>query len=193
MVLMRILKRWWLGRLAFVGIGSALVTTGLACCGGVPARVKHPTIRLTSSNFSHHRTISTSETLTVTATTTTPTSECAPYARINDGKNRSKDYKLYDDGSHGDQTPGDGIWHLDLPWKKTDIAEGAVEIRIVLEFEDSFQYQPEYGAQVRIRAGDRKPGEQAPGDGQDATSSDEDVQPSEIEPERTEGRELIST
>lgn len=105
--------------------GSALAMAGvsvndlnLPCSGDMIKRdpKPHPTARLYYSNIEPSGMLAAGETLHATAMLDCPSGQGLPVLLYQTGMMAEERLPLYDDGTHGDRAPDDGLWEVDLVW-----------------------------------------------------------------------------
>jgi hypothetical protein len=128
--------------LALAAGGGVVLTSA---CMGKPAPPQHPTLRLVSASISPARIIHFGEAVHVTARTNSPTTKAKLYLKIPfDDYVRAHVVPLYDDGTHGDKTPGDGEWAADYIWSSGDAAGNVKMLYVAMDFTEGY-YESQYG------------------------------------------------
>lgn len=141
-----------LRRLLLAALGCG-VMGGFTCCGA-PMPPQHPKLQLVSASISPSHAIRCGEAVHVTARTSSPTTQAKLYLKV-----PLADYvhahvvPLYDDGTHGDKTPGDGEWTADYTWACSDAAGKVKLLYVAMDFTSGY-----YDSQYRDLSLDVEPG-----------------------------------
>jgi hypothetical protein len=131
-----------LSRVLALATGGAVL--GLVCCGGKRPQ-QHPALRLVSASIAPTHTIHRGDAVHVMARTNSPTTQAKLFLKI-----PLADYvhahvvPLYDDGTHGDKTPGDGEWAADYTWASSDAAGNVRMLYVEMDFTEGY-YESQYG------------------------------------------------
>jgi len=76
-----------------------------------------------------------------------------------DGGRESRQFRLYDDGTHGDNAPKDGVWNLKMVWDKDCGTGKGIQIRLALVSEQGYALQS--GATITLDVEPVRTGAQA--------------------------------
>jgi len=118
----------------------------------------HPRIRLVSSSFESRERLRAGDLILIKAITNEATSEARPllhyYWWEDSGQGTAyvyaDDIPLYDDGTHGDETANDGVWHLDYIWRPVDVPPEEIQLELILKFTGDFQFQTGFHGTLQV-------------------------------------------
>jgi len=131
--------------------GAGAVFVALPCCGigrtsrstqQQPSAPPPRPLELLNSDIAPAGKIHVGDTLYAIAQTSGPRTAGHPIIYYSFDRGReSRQFRLYDDGTHGDNKAKDGVWNLKMVWDKDCGTGKSIQIRLALVAEQGYALQ----------------------------------------------------